>query len=171
MGTTTALTLHVNGERHSRVVDNRTTLLDLLREEIGLTGAKKGCDHGQCGACTVLLDDRRVNSCLMLALSAREGQVTTVEGLADGDTLHPLQEAFLAHDGYQCGFCTPGQLCSGVAALAEARAGWPSSVTAQDTPPGPVTLDRTEIKERLSGNLCRCGAYVHIVDAVAEAAR
>ncbi|POX37039.1 (2Fe-2S)-binding protein [Streptomyces sp. Ru73] len=170
-GTTTALTLHINGERQERTVDNRTSLLDMLREDLRLTGAKKGCDHGQCGACTVLLDGRRVNSCLLLAVAADGCEVTTVEGLAEGDALHPLQEAFLAHDGFQCGFCTPGQICSGVAAIAEAAEGWPSAVTPEDAPVGPVELTGGEVRERMSGNICRCGAYVNIIDAVREAAR
>ncbi|MEV0597979.1 2Fe-2S iron-sulfur cluster-binding protein [Streptomyces sp. NPDC050315] len=169
--TTTALSLHINGERRAQVVDNRTTLLDLLREDVRLTGAKKGCDHGQCGACTVLLDGHRVNSCLVLAVAADGARVTTVEGLADGDALHPLQEAFIAHDGFQCGFCTPGQICSGVGAIAEAEAGWPSAVTPVGAPDGPVELTGGEVRERMSGNICRCGAYVNIVDAVREAAR
>ncbi|GAA0461622.1 2Fe-2S iron-sulfur cluster-binding protein [Streptomyces olivaceiscleroticus] len=169
--TTTALTLHINGERQERTVDNRTSLLDLLREDLRLTGAKKGCDHGQCGACTVLLDGRRVNSCLLLAVAADGTEVTTVEGLADGEALHPLQEAFLAHDGFQCGFCTPGQICSGVAAIAEAAEGWPSAVTPDGVPDGPVELSGGEVRERMSGNICRCGAYVNIIDAVREAAR
>lgn len=171
MSTTTALTLHINGERRAHVVDNRTTLLDLLREDRHLTGAKKGCDHGQCGACTVLLDGRRVNSCLMLAVAAQGAEVTTVEGLATGELLHPMQQAFIDHDGFQCGFCTPGQICSGVAAVAEARDGWPSAVTPPGAPDGPVELTGEEVRERMSGNICRCGAYVNIVDAVREAAR
>ncbi|GAA1877864.1 2Fe-2S iron-sulfur cluster-binding protein [Streptantibioticus ferralitis] len=171
MGAMTAVTLHINGERFSRELDNRTTLLDLLREHAHLSGAKKGCDHGQCGACTVLLDGRRVNACLLLAVSMDGTDVTTIEGLSDGNALHPLQQAFLDHDAFQCGFCTPGQICSAVAAIAEARAGWPSVVTAQDEPEGPVELTAPEVRERMSGNLCRCGAYVNIVSAVREVAR
>ncbi|UNO38548.1 2Fe-2S iron-sulfur cluster-binding protein [Streptomyces sp. MST-110588] len=193
MNTSTALSLRINGELFSAVLDHRTTLLDLLREHAGLTGAKKGCDHGQCGACTVLLDDRRrgetageggrhgdggqagaprrVNSCLVLAVSVAGARVTTVEGLADGDRPHPLQQAFVDHDAFQCGFCTPGQLCSGVAVIAEARAGRPSAASPPGVPDGPVELTAAEVRERMSGNLCRCGAYAHIVDAVQEVAR
>jgi xanthine dehydrogenase YagT iron-sulfur-binding subunit len=165
------LTLRVNGTVHDLpALDHRTALIDLLREHLGLTGTKKGCDHGQCGACTVLVGGRRVNSCLLLALTCQDAEVTTVEGLADGERLHPLQEAFLAHDAYQCGYCTPGQLCSAVGVLAEAAAGHPSYATPAGRPPGPVPLDEAEIRERLSGNLCRCGAYPHLVSAVAEVA-
>ncbi|MEU6125367.1 2Fe-2S iron-sulfur cluster-binding protein [Streptomyces sp. NPDC047123] len=161
------LSLTVNGTDHRLTVDHRTTLLDVLREALGLTGAKKGCDHGQCGACTVLVEGRRVNSCLLLAVAQEGADVTTVEGLrdADGEAPHPLQRAFLERDAFQCGYCTPGQLCSAVGALAEAAAGRASHVT----PPGePVELTRDEIRERLSGNLCRCGAYPHIVEAVED---
>lgn len=160
------LTITINGTARQLAVDERTTLLDLLREELGLTGAKKGCDQGQCGACTVLLDGRRVLSCLSLAIAQGDREVVTIEGLAADGELHPLQEAFVAHDALQCGYCTPGQICSGVAMLAEARDGWPSAVTAELTDDGPVTLDEREIRERMSGNLCRCGAYVNIVAAV-----
>jgi xanthine dehydrogenase YagT iron-sulfur-binding subunit len=155
-----AVTLRVNGEQHELVLDTRTTLLDLLREHLGLTGSKKGCDHGQCGACTVLLDGRRVVSCLVLAVAARNAEVVTIEGLA-----HPLQDAFVEHDALQCGYCTPGQICSGVGVLGELEAGWPSVVTVD----GATVED--EIRERMSGNICRCGAYVNIVAAVAGAAR
>ncbi|MDH6126949.1 2Fe-2S iron-sulfur cluster-binding protein [Kitasatospora sp. GP82] len=165
----TEVALRVNGEDHALLLDNRSTLLDVLRERLGLTGAKKGCDHGQCGACTVLVDGRRMNSCLLLAVAQHGRSVTTVEGLAEGDTLHPVQQAFLDHDAYQCGFCTPGQICSAVGALAEARAGRPSAVTDPAEDP-PVPLDGPEIRERMSGNLCRCGAYPGIVRAVMEAA-
>jgi xanthine dehydrogenase YagT iron-sulfur-binding subunit len=171
MGAMTAVSLNINGERFSRELDNRTTLLDLLREHAHLSGVKKGCDHGQCGACTVLLDGRRVNSCLLLAVAMDGTEVTTIEGLSDGTTLHPLQRAFVDHDAFQCGFCTPGQICSAVGAIAEAGAGWPSAVTAQDAPEGPVELTASEVRERMSGNLCRCGAYVNIVTAVREVAR
>jgi xanthine dehydrogenase YagT iron-sulfur-binding subunit len=166
----TDITLQINGDEHRLDVDPRTTLLDLLREHLYLTGAKKGCDHGQCGACTVLLAGRRVNSCLMLAVAHDGAEIVTVEGLADGEALHPLQAAFIEHDAYQCGYCTPGQLCSAAGMLAEARAGWPSAVTADLTAPA-VTLDDDEIRERMSGNLCRCAAYANIVPAIADAAR
>jgi xanthine dehydrogenase YagT iron-sulfur-binding subunit len=162
------LVLTVNRERRELEVDTRSTLLDVLREHLGLTGAKKGCDHGQCGACTVLLDGRRVNACLLLAVAVRE-DVTTIEGLADGDDLHPVQAAFVEHDAFQCGYCTPGQICSAIGAIDEARSGWPSAVTEDLT--GDVNLSETEIRERMSGNICRCGAYANIVPAVREAAR
>ena len=152
-----ATSLRVNGERHELDLDPRTTLLDLLRERLHLTGAKKGCDHGQCGACTVLLDGRRANACLVLAVTLDGVEVTTIEGLADGD-LHPLQSAFVEHDAFQCGYCTPGQICSAVGMIAEARA-------------DDVTLTDDEIRERMSGNICRCGAYANIVPAIAEVAR
>ncbi|MEU5120479.1 (2Fe-2S)-binding protein [Streptomyces asoensis] len=163
-------TLRVNGKPHTLTVDHRRVLLDVLREDLDLTGAKKGCDHGQCGACTVLVDGRRVNSCLLLAVALDGCDVTTVEGLSDaGEEPHPLQRAFLERDAFQCGYCTPGQLCSAVGALAEAQAGHPSQVTDPAAPPGrPVALNRDEIRERLSGNLCRCGAYPRIVDAVED---
>jgi xanthine dehydrogenase YagT iron-sulfur-binding subunit len=151
------LVLHVNGDEHRIAADTRATLLDVLREQLDLTGAKKGCDHGQCGACTVLLDGRRVNSCLALAVAHQDAEILTIEGLADGERLHPMQEAFLERDGYQCGYCTPGQICSAVGMLAEARAEG-------------TALDADEIRERMSGNLCRCGAYVNIVDAIADVA-
>ncbi|MET8113948.1 2Fe-2S iron-sulfur cluster-binding protein [Streptomyces prasinus] len=165
------VTLSVDGKPHTLLIDHRRVLLDLLREDLDLTGAKKGCDHGQCGACTVLVDGRRVNSCLQLAVSLDGCEVLTVEGLADGDRLHPLQRAFLDRDAFQCGYCTSGQLCSAVGVLAEAAAGHPSHVTGPAAPPGrPVALDAAEIRERLSGNLCRCGAYPHIVEAVRDVA-
>ncbi|MFE9675605.1 2Fe-2S iron-sulfur cluster-binding protein [Streptomyces sp. NPDC006259] len=164
-------TLRVNGTPRTLTVDHRRVLLDLLREDLDLTGAKKGCDHGQCGACTVLVDGRRVNSCLVLAVAVDGCDVTTVEGLSgDGEEPHPLQRAFLERDAFQCGYCTPGQLCSAVGALAEAEAGHPSHVTGARVS-GPVPLDRDEIRERLSGNLCRCGAYPRIVDAVEDVIR
>jgi xanthine dehydrogenase YagT iron-sulfur-binding subunit len=163
------ISLRVNGAEHALRLDTRATLLDVLREDLGLTGSKKGCDHGQCGACTVLVDGRRTNACLVLAVTLAGTEVTTVEGLADGDDLHPLQAAFIEHDAFQCGYCTPGQLCSAVGMLAEARDGWPSAVTT-DLAADPV-LDDREIRERMSGNLCRCGAYANIVPAIAEVAR
>jgi xanthine dehydrogenase YagT iron-sulfur-binding subunit len=155
--------LRVNGEPRRLEIDTRTSLLDLLREELGLTGAKKGCDHGQCGACTVLIDGRRANACLALAVAHEGAEVTTVEGLASDGALHPVQAAFIAHDGFQCGYCTPGQICSAVGMLDEAAAGVPSAH-------GGELPDPAEIKERMSGNLCRCGAYPGIVAAIAEAA-
>ena len=161
--------LRVNGEQRRIEVDTRASVLDVLREQLGLTGAKKGCDHGQCGACTVLLDGRRANSCLALAVAHDGADVTTVEGLADGDELHPLQAAFVEHDGLQCGYCTPGQICSAVGMLAEAAAGWPSAVTADLEAAAPA-LGEDEIRERMSGNICRCGAYPGIVAAIARAA-
>ncbi|GAB3487086.1 (2Fe-2S)-binding protein [Nocardiopsis coralliicola] len=164
-------TLHVNGEKHTLPVDNRTTLLDALRERLDLTGTKKGCDQGQCGACTVLVDGRRTLACLQFAVAAEGREVTTVEGLASDGGLHPVQQAFLDLDGFQCGYCTPGQICSAVAVLEEHAEGWPSAATADVRPEaGPPPLDAAEIRERMSGNLCRCGAYVSIVDAVARAA-
>lgn len=169
--TSSVITLNINGDKHTLPVDHRTTLLDALREHLDLTGTKKGCDQGQCGACTVLLDGRRVVSCLQLAVAAEGRAVTTIEGLADDGRLHPVQQAFLDLDGYQCGYCTPGQICSALAVIEEHAAGWPSAVTADVRPEaGPPPLTAEEIRERMSGNLCRCGAYVSIVQAVARAA-
>ena len=157
------VTLQINGEKHELDVDTRATLLDVLRERLDLTGAKKGCDHGQCGACTVLVGGRRANSCLLLAVAVRD-EVTTIEGLAEGEELHPMQAAFVEHDAFQCGYCTPGQICSAVGMLDELREGWPSMVTE-----GEPSLSGPEIRERMSGNLCRCGAYANIVPAIEEA--
>ncbi|MFC5670242.1 2Fe-2S iron-sulfur cluster-binding protein [Streptomyces incanus] len=169
--TSSSVTLNINGEKHTLSVDHRTTLLDALRERLDLTGTKKGCDQGQCGACTVLVDGRRTVSCLQLAVAAEDREITTVEGLAAGERLHPVQQAFLDLDGFQCGYCTPGQICSAVAVIEEHAAGWPSAVTADVRPEaGPPPLGPQEIRERMSGNLCRCGAYVSIVEAVARAA-
>ncbi|MFB9963830.1 2Fe-2S iron-sulfur cluster-binding protein [Sinosporangium siamense] len=159
--------LHVNGVKHCLSVDNRTTLLDALRERVGHTGTKKGCDHGQCGACTVLCDGRRVVSCLMLAVAAEGAEVTTVEGLGGDGELLPIQQEFVRLDGFQCGYCTSGQICSAVGMLAEYAEGWPSAVTAPGSEP---VLDAVEVRERMSGNLCRCGAYPSIVRAVLETA-
>ncbi|QFU88313.1 2Fe-2S iron-sulfur cluster-binding protein [Amycolatopsis sp. YIM 10] len=170
-GTRSEVLLRVNDVTHRLSVDNRTTLLDALRERIGLTGPKKGCDHGQCGACTVLLDGRRVVSCLTLGVAAEGAEVTTIEGLAGDGELRPIQQAFVRLDGFQCGYCTPGQLCSAVGVLAEHAAGWPSAATADVSPDGPPPeLDAAEVRERMSGNLCRCGAYPSIVRAVLETA-
>ncbi|ALU92398.1 (2Fe-2S)-binding protein [Streptomyces globisporus C-1027] len=169
--TSSAITLNINGEKHHLPIDHRTTLLDALRERLDLTGTKKGCDQGQCGACTVLVDQRRVVSCLSLAVAAEGREITTIEGVADADELHPVQQAFLDLDGYQCGYCTPGQICSAIAVIEEHAAGWPSAVTDDPAPEaGPPPLTPEEIRERMSGNLCRCGAYVSIVQAVARAA-
>jgi xanthine dehydrogenase YagT iron-sulfur-binding subunit len=158
------IALTVDGQPRRLTVDTRTTLLDALRQRLGVPSPKKGCDHGQCGACTVLLDGRRVLSCLTLAVAQDGAEVTTADGLARDGELHPVQQAFIDHDAFQCGYCTPGQVCSAVGALDEVARGWPSAVTT-DVAAEPE-LDRAEIAERMSGNLCRCGAYVHIVDAV-----
>ncbi|MBE8477363.1 MULTISPECIES: 2Fe-2S iron-sulfur cluster-binding protein [Streptomyces] len=169
--TSSSVTLNINGEKHTLSVDHRTTLLDALRERLDLTGSKKGCDQGQCGACTVLLDGRRAVSCLQLAVAAEGREITTIEGLSEDGRLHPVQQAFLDLDGYQCGYCTPGQICSAVAVIEEHAAGWPSAVTDDVRPEAqPAPLSAEEIRERMSGNLCRCGAYVAIVEAVAQAA-
>jgi xanthine dehydrogenase YagT iron-sulfur-binding subunit len=163
------ISLMVDGAEHRLTVDTRTTLLDALRERLGITSPKKGCDHGQCGACTVLLDGRRVNSCLALAVAHDHADIVTANGLTDGDELHPLQRAFIEHDAFQCGYCTPGQIVSAVGMLREAEAGWPSVVTG-DLNANDVPLDDEEIRERMSGNLCRCGAYANIVPAILEVA-
>jgi xanthine dehydrogenase YagT iron-sulfur-binding subunit len=164
------LTLHINGTKETLTLDHRTTVLDALREHLSLTGAKKGCEHGQCGSCTVLVDGRRANSCLLFAVSYDGARITTVEGLADGDRLHPVQKAFLDRDALQCGYCTPGQICSAVGMLGEAADGFPSHVTPPDSaaPAGRAPLGTDEIRERMSGNLCRCGAYPHIVQAIED---
>ena len=158
----------VNGQERVLTLDARTTLLDMLREHLRLTGSKKGCDHGQCGACTVLADGQRINACLSLAVMHDGGHVTTIEGLAQGDALHPMQAAFLEHDGYQCGYCTPGQICSAVGMIAEHRQGWPSWVTADVATTRPALTD-LELRERMSGNICRCSAYPNIVAAIRDA--
>ena len=164
----TKVSFTVNGTVHNLELDTRTSLLDALREHLHLTGTKKGCDHGQCGACTVHVGDRRINSCLSLAVMHQGDRITTIEGLGTPDNLHPMQAAFVKQDGFQCGYCTSGQICSAVAMLREIKAGVPSHVTADLT--GRVDLSVDEIRERMSGNLCRCGAYSNIVEAINEAA-
>ncbi|MET8778891.1 2Fe-2S iron-sulfur cluster-binding protein [Nocardia sp. NPDC050713] len=166
--TRTGITLRVDGEQRSLRVDNRTTLLDALREQLGVTSPKKGCDHGQCGSCTVLLDGRRATTCLTFAVAQDGADIVTAAGLGEGDELHPMQEAFLDRDGFQCGYCTPGQVCSAVGMLDEAKAGHPSHVTADLTAEPELTDD--EIRERMSGNLCRCAAYPNILAAIRAAA-
>jgi xanthine dehydrogenase YagT iron-sulfur-binding subunit len=165
------LTLKVNGTSHALSLDTRTSLLDALREHLVLTGSKKGCDHGQCGACTVLVDGRRVNSCLTLAVMADGAEITTIEGLANGDNLHPVQEAFLEHDAFQCGYCTPGQICSAVALLKEHKHNTLSTVSFETGNTAHPDLTDNEIRERMSGNICRCGAYPNIVAAVRAVAK
>jgi xanthine dehydrogenase YagT iron-sulfur-binding subunit len=165
-GQSSKLSLKVNGEQRELEVDNRTTLLDALREHLHLTGTKKGCDHGQCGACTVMVDGRRINSCLTLAVMHDGDEVTTIEGLGKPGDLHPMQAAFVRHDGFQCGYCTPGQICSSVAVLEEIKANIPSHVTVELD--APVVLSQAEVRERMSGNICRCGAYSNIIDAISE---
>ncbi len=162
------VSLKVNGTPHTLELDTRTTLLDALREHLRLTGTKKGCDHGQCGACTVIVDGRRINSCLSLAVMHEGDSVTTIEGLGTPEKLHPMQAAFVKHDGYQCGYCTPGQICSAVAVLDEIRAGIPSHVTSDVSARPAMSVE--EIRERMSGNICRCGAYSNIVEAISEVA-
>jgi xanthine dehydrogenase YagT iron-sulfur-binding subunit len=161
--------LRINGVERPLAVEPWVTLLDACRERLGLTGPKKGCDRGQCGACTVLVDGRRINSCLALAIAHQGDEITTIEGLASGEQLHPLQQSFIAHDAFQCGYCTPGQICSAIGMLKEVQDGWPSAVTA-DLNADQMTLDDDEIRERMSGNLCRCAAYANIVPAIREVA-
>ena len=162
------VTFNLNGRRFALDVDNRTTLLDVLRESLHLTGTKKGCDNGQCGACTVIVEGRRINSCLTLAVMHEGDTITTIEGLGTPDNLHPLQAAFIKHDGYQCGYCTPGQICSAVAMLEEIKVGIPSHASSDLI--AKSTVSAAEIRERMSGNICRCGAYSNIVDAILEVA-
>jgi xanthine dehydrogenase YagT iron-sulfur-binding subunit len=166
-GVTVPVTLRVNGSEHALTLDTRVTLLDALREHLHLTGSKKGCDHGQCGACTVLLNRRRINACLALAVMLEGDEITTIEGLGRGDRLHAMQAAFIEHDGFQCGYCTAGQICSAVGMLTEADEGWPSHVT-KDLVAHPVALTDEEIRERMSGNICRCSAYPNIVAAIRD---
>ena len=162
------ISITVNGKEHELALDSRTTLLDALREHLHLTGSKKGCDHGQCGACTVIVEGRRINSCLTLAVMHDGDSVTTIEGLGTPENLHPMQAAFVKHDGYQCGYCTPGQICSAVAVLDEIETGIPSHVS-EDLDDKPQ-LTATELRERMSGNICRCGAYSNIIEAITEVA-
>ena len=164
---TMPLQLRVNGQTYAITVDSRTSVLDALRENLNLKGTKKGCDHGQCGACTVLIDGRRTNSCLTLAVMHEGQAITTIEGLSNGEQLHPMQAAFIKHDGFQCGYCTPGQICSSVGMLAEVKAGMPSHVT-QDLQGAAGALSDEEIRERMSGNICRCSAYPNIVAAIRD---
>lgn len=165
---TSSVSFTVNGQTRELSIDTRTSLLDALREHMHLTGTKKGCDHGQCGACTVIVDGRRINSCLTLAVMHDGGNITTIEGLGSPGNLHPMQAAFVRHDGFQCGYCTPGQICSAVAVLDEIRDGIPSHVSADLTGQMQVTSD--ELRERMSGNICRCGAYSNILDAITDVA-
>lgn len=164
----TPVAITINGTKRSIEVDTRTTLLDLLRERLQLTGTKKGCDHGQCGACTVIVNGQRINACLSLAVMHTGDDVTTIEGLGMPDKLHPMQAAFIKYDGYQCGYCTPGQICSAIAVLGEIKAGVPSHVTTDLTSKPRAT--REEVRERMSGNICRCGAYSNIAEAIADVA-
>ncbi|MBD8631953.1 aldehyde dehydrogenase iron-sulfur subunit [Oxalobacteraceae sp. CFBP 8755] len=160
------VSFNVNGKDVKLELDTRTTLLDALREHLHLTGTKKGCDQGQCGACTIIMDGRRINSCLSLAIMHDGAKITTIEGLGTPDKLHPMQVAFVKHDGYQCGYCTPGQICASVSVIEEIRAGMPSHVTADLNAKPQMTVE--EIRERMSGNICRCGAYSNIIDAIKE---
>ncbi len=162
------VSFRVNGADRTLTLDTRTTLLDALREHLDLTGTKKGCDHGQCGACTVLVDGKRINSCLTLAVMHQDDEIMTIEGLGSPERLHPMQAAFIRHDGYQCGYCTPGQICSAVAVIEEIKAGIPSHVSDDLTRRPRITGD--EMRERMSGNICRCGAYSNILDAMTEVA-
>ncbi|MBD5634640.1 MAG: 2Fe-2S iron-sulfur cluster binding domain-containing protein [Candidatus Eremiobacteraeota bacterium] len=164
------IVLRVNGAEHRLAVDTRMTLLDVFRERLGLTGSKKGCDHGQCGACTVLIEGRRANSCLALAVAHQDEDIVTIEGLGGGADEHPMQRAFVEYDALQCGYCTPGQICSAVGMLAEAEAGWPSAASERVGDERFDLVDE-EIRERMSGNLCRCGAYANIVPAIASVAK
>lgn len=165
---TSAVSFTVNGKSHALKLDTRTTLLDALREHLQLTGSKKGCDHGQCGACTVLVNGKRINSCLSLALQHEGDDITTIEGLGTPENLHPMQKAFVKHDGYQCGYCTPGQICSAMGVLDEIKAGCPSHVSSDLLAKPTVTAD--EVRERMSGNICRCGAYSNINEAILDVA-
>jgi xanthine dehydrogenase YagT iron-sulfur-binding subunit len=163
---TAGVTFNVNGKDVTLQLDTRTTLLDALREHLHLTGSKKGCDQGQCGACTIIMDGRRINSCLSLAVMHDGARITTIEGLGTPDKMHPMQAAFVKHDGYQCGYCTPGQICASVSVIEEIRAGIPSHVTGDLNAKPQMTVE--EIRERMSGNICRCGAYSNIIDAIKE---
>jgi xanthine dehydrogenase YagT iron-sulfur-binding subunit len=163
------LALTINGRAQNLELDTRTSLLDALREHIHLTGTKKGCDHGQCGACTVLINGRRINSCLTLAVMHENDEIVTIEGLGKPGELHPMQAAFVEHDGFQCGYCTPGQICSAVGMLGELEAGWPSHATA-DVSSSEIEMTNAEIRERMSGNVCRCAAYPNIVAAIRDVA-
>lgn len=160
------ISLRVNGSIHALTIDPRVSLLDALRDHLSLSGTKKGCNQGACGACTILVDGERINSCLTLAVQYEDRDIQTIEGLAQDGVLHPMQDAFISHDGFQCGYCTPGQICSAVAMLDELKAGAPSAVTTSRTPP---QLSDEELRERMSGNLCRCGAYVGIREAIRDA--
>ena len=162
------VTFKVNGKARALELDTRTTLLDALREHLRLNGTKKGCDHGQCGACTVIVDGRRINACLSLAVMHEGDSITTIEGLGTPERLHPMQAAFIKHDGFQCGYCTPGQICSAIAVLDEIKAGMPSHVTDDLQARTRITAD--ELRERMSGNICRCGAYSNIIDAMSDVA-
>ncbi len=163
---TAGVTFNVNGKDVTLQIDTRTTLLDALREHLHLTGSKKGCDQGQCGACTIIMDGRRINSCLSLAVMHAGARITTIEGLGTPEKMHPMQAAFVKHDGYQCGYCTPGQICASVQVIEEIRAGMPSHVTADLNAKPQMSVE--EIRERMSGNICRCGAYSNIIDAIKE---